>query len=79
LLSSVNVDFVNFSFKLFKHCEDLEIFFIKEQSELIVDKSFNRLIIKGYINNLILEEDIKSLSVRNVNNIINIDRANLVI
>ena len=59
LLSSVNVDFVNFSFKIFKNCEDLEIFFLNELSELIVDKSFNRLIIKGYINNLILEEDIK--------------------
>ena len=79
LLSSVNVDLVNFSFKIFKNCEDLEIFFLNELSELIVDKSFNRLIIKGYINNLILEEDIKSLSVRNVNNIVNIDRSNLVI
>jgi hypothetical protein len=79
VLTSVNTESVNFSFKLLKNCTDLEILFTNEIDFLYVNKQFDRLVIKGYVNELIIEEDIKSLSVRNINNIININRVNLVI
>ena len=80
VLNMVNTERIDFSFKLFKNCDELDIYFMNHIDELVVDKSFKKLSIDGnLINNLILDENISKLIVNNVNIITNIEKANLVI